>query len=142
MTAITSSTSNPTTSTSITHNNKIQTNQNNKEKEEEEQIIRSERKIAIATEGLIDFVIKKLRSLDNNNTKIIESVGKQNIEAICDYFIAMKAEVNPTIMRKKKIMQVLCYLSEHHNNLKPFKEMTSNDILSYLDSLRKPLDML
>jgi hypothetical protein len=50
----------------------------------------------------------------------------------------MKAEVNSSLMHKKNIMQVLCYLSEHHNNLKLFREMTSNDVLSYLDTLRKP----
>ena len=49
----------------------------------------------------------------------------------------MKAEVNSSLMHKKNIMQVLCYLSEHHNNLKSFRQMTSNDVLSYLDTLRR-----
>ena len=50
----------------------------------------------------------------------------------------MNAEINPSLMHKRNQMQVLCYLSEYHNNQKPFREMTSNDILAYLDSFRKP----
>ena len=98
------------------------------------QLTRLERKIAIATEGQVNFVIKKLRSLYANN----KIVGLQNIEAICDYTIAMNAEVNPSLMHKRNQMQVLCLLSEHHNNQILFSDMTSNDILSYMDTLRKP----
>jgi|SRR5215213_3428898 len=121
-------------------------------------LARLESKITIVTDGFIDFVIKKLRSLDrpiiiaaanattttitnnnhNNNYNNYNKIGRQNIETICDYLIAMTTEVNPSLMHKRNQMQVLCYLSEHYNNLKPFKQMTSNDIISYLDTLRKP----
>jgi hypothetical protein len=113
--------------------------------QEQEQLTRLERKITIATESFVPFLIKKLRSLGNNNNKdgvaakIKENkIGRQNIETICDYLIAMNAEINPSLMHKRNQMQVLCYLSEYHNNQKPFREMTSNDILAYLDSFRKP----
>jgi hypothetical protein len=71
----------------------------------------------------------------SNNNNII---GRQNIETICNYLIAITAEINPTLPHKKNILKVLCYLSEYHNNLKSFKHMTRSDILAYLDSLRRP----
>jgi integrase len=116
----------------------------------QEQLTKLERKITIATEGLLDYVIKKLRNLATVATatvtniitkkekEIISAIGRQNIETICDYLISMNAEVNPTIMHKKNQLQVLCYLCEFHNNQKLFSEMTRNDILAYLDSLRRP----
>jgi integrase/recombinase XerD len=108
----------------------------NKEEKEEEIVdeekdfikLKLERKIAIATEGLLDYVIKKLRKVRT----------RQNIEAICDYIIAMNAEINPNIMYRKNHLLVLCYLSEFYNNQKLFSQMKREDILSYLDSLRRP----
>jgi hypothetical protein len=115
--------------------------------QEQEQLTRLERKITIATEGFAPFLIKKLKSLADNNNEVAakikikikeNKIGRQNIETICDYLIAMNAEINPSLMHKRNQMQVLCYLSEFHNNQKLFTKMTSNDILAYLDSFRKP----
>jgi hypothetical protein len=88
--------------------------------------------------GFYLLFIKKLRSLANNDgVAVKEEVGRQNIETICDYFIAMNSEINPSLMHKRNQMQVLCYLSEYHNNQIPFREMTTEDILAYLDTLRR-----
>ena len=51
----------------------------------------------------------------------------------------MNAEVNPVLANKQNQTQILCYLSEFRKQ-KPFTNMTREDILSYLDSLRKPED--
>ena len=83
---------------------------------------------AIATEGLLDHVVKRLR-----NIKL-----KENIEVICDYIIAMYAEINPSVMHRKNQLMVLSHLSDFCNNQKLFSKMTRNDVLGYLDSLRKP----
>jgi integrase/recombinase XerD len=108
-----------------------------------------ERKIAIATEGLIDSLAKRLRRLElktssSSSTAITATtavsiiVGRQNTETICNYIIAMNAEVNPSAMHRKNQLEVLCYLSEFYNNQKLFSKMTHDDVLGYLDSLRKP----
>lgn len=74
-----------------------------KEQEQEEALL-LERKIAIATEELINHFIVRLRRL----------LRRQNIETICNYIIAMNAEINPVLARKKEQLQVLCYyLSEY-----------------------------
>jgi hypothetical protein len=101
-----------------------------------------ERKIAITTDGFLDNVIKRLRNLELKTTSSVspatKKIGKQNIETICEYAIAMIAEINPAVMHRKNQVEVLCYLSEFHNNQKLFSDMTRNDILAYLDSLRRP----
>jgi integrase len=85
-----------------------------------------EQKIKNATEGFIDYYIRLLRQQ-----------SKSNIEVICDYILAVNAEINPVIAHKKNQLQVFCYLSEYCIQ-KPFIKMTRADILGYLDTLRKP----
>jgi hypothetical protein len=60
-----------------------------------------ERKIAIATEGLVNNFIVQHRRLQ----------PRQNIETICNYIITMNAKINPALARKKDQLQVLLYLS-------------------------------
>jgi len=60
-----------------------------------------ERKIATATEGLVNNFIVQLRRLQ----------PRQNIETICNYIITVNAEINPVLARKKDQLQVLLYLS-------------------------------
>ena len=58
-----------------------------------------------------------------------------------NYLIAMKAELNSSIMHKANILVVLCHLSEfYHNQNKLFSDMTRDDIVSYLDTVRRPED--
>jgi hypothetical protein len=102
-----------------------------------------ERKIAIVTGGFLDNVIKRLRNLEltkapQSSSSTANIVGRQNIETICDYALAAIAEINPVLLHRKNQVEVLCYLSEFHNNQKLYSEMTRNDVLAYLDSLRKP----
>jgi hypothetical protein len=72
------------------------------EKQREEEELKLERKILIVTDGLRDNVVKRLRNIElnkNTNKKISSlsssKIGRQNIETICDYTIAMIAEINP-----------------------------------------------
>jgi hypothetical protein len=83
-----------------------------------------ERKIAIATDGIIDYAVRKLRRLgvqsQGKRTAAASTIGRQNIETICNYLIAVNAEINPSIMYKINKLQVLCLLLEFHNNQKSF----------------------
>jgi hypothetical protein len=85
-----------------------------------------EQKIKAATEGLIDHYVNLLRRQ-----------SESNIEIICDYILAMNAEVNTVLDHKRNQMQILCYLSTHCKQT-PFIKMTRADVLGYLDTLRKP----
>ena len=55
-----------------------------------------------------------------------------------DFISSMKTETNPSLNRIKNNVMVLTLLSQFHNNEKSLKQMAREDILSYLDKLRKP----
>jgi hypothetical protein len=68
--------------------------------------------------------------------------GKENALTICDYMSSLKSEVNPSDHYRKDVIILLCTLSTFfNNNSKRFKEITREDLLSFLDSYRKTEDV-
>jgi site-specific recombinase XerD len=57
---------------------------------------------------------------------------------IVNYIKAMMTEFDPTRKTKKTLTQQLMLFSKHFKHQKLFKEMTSDDVLTYLNSCRKP----
>jgi hypothetical protein len=55
---------------------------------------------------------------------------------IIDYVTIMKTEVNYSPNYGNDTVRLLCRFSKYHKN-KPFKEISCNDIIEFLDSLRK-----
>lgn len=55
---------------------------------------------------------------------------------IIEYVEAMQTETNPSKSYKATTSKILAILSRFHNH-KPFNEMTREDIIIYLNSLRK-----
>jgi integrase/recombinase XerD len=75
-------------------------------------------------------------------TKVLPgSKGKENALTICDYMSSLRSEINPSDHYRKDTIILLCNLSTFFNNnnknAKPFKEITREDLLSFLDSYRK-----
>lgn len=70
----------------------------------------------------------KRSHLDDNITKTI---------TICDYISSLKSEVNPSDHYRKDVTILLCNLSIFLKNAKHFKEITREDLLSFLDGYRK-----
>ena len=62
----------------------------------------------------------------------------QNAVIIRDYIIAEQTEINIKQSTKEGKIKILVWLSNFHSG-KSFKVMTKPDIISYLNSLRKPL---
>jgi len=83
-------------------------------------------KFKIATSGLSDYSIN-----------LLKKQSKQNASTIIDYVICLNEEINPSIHYKKDQIQVLSQLSTCYQQ-KPFLEMTRQNVLSYLNSCRKP----
>ncbi len=112
-----------------------------------------------ATKTKYNYSISVLSSedIDNNKIKInIENVveglpfqcftylynrvlpaNKENVLTICDYISSLKSEINPSDHYKKDIIILLCSFSIFFNNAKLFKDITKEDVLSFLDSFRK-----
>jgi hypothetical protein len=67
--------------------------------------------------------------------------GKQNALTICDYIFSLRSEINPSDNYRRDVIKLLCNLSMfffNKNDAKSFKELTREDLLSFLDSHRKP----
>jgi integrase len=89
-----------------------------------------ERKIEKATEGLSSSCFSLLH-------KRVLPANKKNALIICDYISSLKSEINPSKHYTNDIIVLLCTFSTFFKHTKPFKEMTREDVLSFLDSFRK-----
>ncbi|WP_458742867.1 hypothetical protein [Candidatus Nitrosocosmicus sp. T] len=74
--------------------------------------------------------------------KILKNLAIANISnanTICDYIISEETEINIKNSTKEERIKVLVWLSNCHENKKLFKELTKQDILEFLNNLRKPI---
>ena len=85
-----------------------------------------ERKIENATAGLKPAC-----------KKILKRVSKTNAIIITDYITSMQTEINPSDRYKKAIIMLLCKFSQSNKD-KPFEQMTRQDVIAFLDRLRRP----
>jgi integrase/recombinase XerD len=102
----------------------IKKEQSSKEQEQEQEVYR--RKIELVTEGLHRFIYREL----------IEEVSRENAIIIAEYIIAQKTDINISDTYRKTTINTLIIFSKFLKN-KHFKDITSEEILSYFDSLRK-----
>jgi len=63
--------------------------------------------------------------------------NRQNALTICDYMSSLKSEINPSNNYRRNNIMLLCKLSMFFKNAKSFKEITREDVLSFLDYFRK-----
>jgi integrase/recombinase XerD len=86
-----------------------------------------DQKLELATAGLEPYYLEHLKT----------RISKDNALVISSYILAMKIETNLSDNHRRTNITSLKLLSQFLKN-KRFKEMTRDDILHYLDSLRKP----
>jgi integrase/recombinase XerD len=80
-----------------------------------------------ALDGLEDYFYDHLKN----------RISKLNAITIVNYVLAMKVEENLSINHKRGVVTSLKLLSQFVDN-KPFKEITKEDLLEFLDSYRRP----
>ena len=68
--------------------------------------------------------------------KILYRISKKNAAIIADYIISMRTEINPSDHYRNVII-LLCKFSQINKD-KTFKQITRQDVISFLDRLRKP----
>jgi integrase len=93
-------------------------------------------KIEMATAGLIPYYSRRL----------LKEVTKENALTIAKYILAMKTEINLSDHYRQDVIYLLSKLSifcnnsnnNNNNNSKSFKQISRQDILSFLDNYRKP----
>jgi hypothetical protein len=90
-----------------------------------------------AKSALLDRKIEECTAnLPLSVTKQLFSISKNNAATIVRYIDVMKTEVNPAPNYRKNIVLLLCKFSNYHKN-KLLTEISRNDIITFLDSLRK-----
>ena len=72
--------------------------------------------------------------------RAMQVLSKTNEDIIKEYFDAMQTEINPSVNYVNTNRNTLNRLLEFHNN-KFFLKMNKEDIISYLNSLRKSEDI-
>lgn len=85
------------------------------------------------THEKIEDIAKKLSS---NYVKNLLYASGDNAQTILNWMDAMHTEIDYTVNYGRGIIMVICRLSKFHKN-KSFKDMTRDDIIGFLDSLRK-----
>jgi hypothetical protein len=80
------------------------------------------------TAGLLPSYCRHLSS--------IAALNAANATAICDYISAMKSEINPSDHYPRDTIELLTKLARKSGD-RNFKELTRDDIIAFLDTLRK-----
>jgi integrase len=108
------------------------------EQEEEKQATTEEKEDYEAVDRLIDSITRDFsRKGINSRLKALVRKSSKNAATVCDHILAEQTEHNIKTSTAESKVKSLLWLSKHLND-KPFEEMTKQDILSYLNSLRKP----
>ena len=68
--------------------------------------------------------------------KRLAAVNTENANVVCDYILAEQAEINIKESTKEGKIKMLIWLSNYL--AKSFRQMTKQDILNYLNSLKSP----
>ncbi len=90
-----------------------------------------DKKIESAIEGLSSNCFNFLYN------KVLPA-NKENAITICDYIItSLNSEINPSSGYRKNTIILLCTFSIFFKNARSFREITRENILSFLDSFRK-----
>lgn len=103
-------------------------------KEEEIEITSSSTVSPGQLDSKIDIITKDLNKAWFRNLR--NGISVENADTICSYIIDMKADINPTTNYIVNSIK-LPYLFSRYLNNKPFKNVTRQDIIDFLDSRRK-----
>jgi hypothetical protein len=96
--------------------------------------ITTKTKIENATEGLPHRCFNYLYNR-------ILPASRENALTICNYIFSLRSEINLSNHYRDDTIILLCNLSRYFKNAKLFKQMTREDLLSFLDSYRKAEDV-
>jgi hypothetical protein len=86
-----------------------------------------DQRLSNALDGLEPYYLDHLKN----------RISRENALTIIDYILSMKVETNLSTNHRRGIITSLKLVSEFLGN-KPFKEITREDIITFLDSIRKP----
>jgi hypothetical protein len=77
------------------------------------------------------------RGLNNEILNGFGSLSNENLATIVEYISAMITETNPSDNYRKDNIRSICLFSRYNKN-KPFRSITRDEVISFLNSRRKP----
>jgi integrase len=86
----------------------------------------------------IDTIIKYQKPYISKMLNNLLLENPINVETICNYIVAEQNEINIKESTKETKIKRIIHLSKFFDNKKSFYDMTKEDILDYLNNLRKP----
>ena len=100
----------------------------------------SNQKNGYSLEKKIDLITKSLSRAYYKNILIkLADRNTENANILCDYITAEQNEINIKNSTKESRIKVLVWLSNFFEDKISFKELTKQDILNFLNSLRKSI---
>jgi hypothetical protein len=110
------------------------------EKEKDERMVNNAKPLYPSSPDLLDrkieFVTADLHG-QHRLSNHLHRIPIENALLISDYIIAMNTEINPSDNYRGDSIGILYTFSKYHEN-KSFKTITREDIISFLDSYRRP----
>jgi integrase len=89
-------------------------------------------------DSLFDSKIESIiRGLRPDCKTHLQKISMENALIIIDYITSVETEINLSNSYRRDLIIVLCRLS-HSTNHKPFEQITRQDVVTFLDSFRKP----
>lgn len=89
----------------------------------------------------IDMITKSLpRQYYKNKLKKLAQQNIQNADTLCNFILTEQNEINIKNTTKETKIKILAWISDFHN-AKNYKDMTKEDILAFLNNLRKSLEL-
>ena len=82
------------------------------------------------TEGLSKPCFRKI-------LKILKIANEENADTICEYILVKQAQINIINSTSEGKIKVLVWLSNYFENKKKLQDVTKEDILSDLNSVKK-----
>ncbi len=102
---------------------------------------KSEIEILAPINRKIDSITKSCsKPYFNTILKKLAVANYENADTICEYINAEETELNIKNSTKEAKIKVITWLSNFYENTIDLRQMTKQDILGYLNSLRKPFD--
>ena len=96
------------------------------------------RRITTSNFWLLDRNIEDVTSgLRPEFSRDLHNISEDNALTIGNYIQAVRVEINLSDHYRADIIRLLCTLSQYNNN-HPFNAMSRDDIISFLESYRKP----
>lgn len=70
-------------------------------------------------------------------SRLLHTTSEVNVLTIANYIQALRVEINPSDHYRRDVIRLLCTLSRYNKN-HSFNNMNRDDIISFLESYRKP----